>query len=150
MRKKFTKSSRSYRRGIRPVTASKRVRSGRRIMASTSGTYDYLEAMVNNIKDVFDDFGWDYEDRDDLEQQMYDDLWDEDSVTGNGSGSYWFDREKARDAVRGNEELLADALEEFEGDYRKALTKPEYADVTIRCYLLGQAISQALDELGIR
>ena len=26
----------------------------------------------------------------------------------------------------------------------------EYWDVTIRCYLLGQAIGQALDELGIQ
>ena len=155
MRKRIAKSSR---RGFRSVTASKRVRAGRkvmgrRIMASTSGTYDYLAEMIDDIKNVFDDYDWEYEDRDDLEQQMNDDLWDADSVTGNGSGSYWLDREKARDAIRGNEDLLIEAIEEFGNstdDYKKALTEPEWADVTIRCYLLGQAIGQVLDDMGIR
>ena len=155
MRKRIAKSSR---RGFRSVTASKRVRAGRkvmgrRIMASTSGTYDYLAEMIDDIKNVFDDYDWEYEDRDDLEQQMNDDLWDSDSVTGNGSGSYWLDREKARDAIRGNEDLLIEAIEEFGNstdDYKKALTEPEWADVTIRCYLLGQAIGQVLDDMGIR
>jgi hypothetical protein len=118
-----------------------------------SGGYDYLTEMVDAIKDRFDEYDWDYEDRDELEEQMNDDLWTDDSVTGNGSGSYWFDREKARDAIRGNEDLLVEAIEEFgdsASDYKKALTDPEWADVTIRCYLLGQAIGQALDDMGIR
>jgi hypothetical protein len=117
--------------------------------------YNYVEEMkdiiVENFDDWKDDMDWDTEDRDDLEQTMYDDLWVEDAVTGNGSGSFFFNSEKAREAVRGNEEDLADAVEEFGGDpesYKKALTDPEWADVTLRCYFLGQAISEALDELG--
>lgn len=141
---------RNRRRFVKASTLGRR----RAIKASYSGTaYDYLREMVDDIKDNFDDYDFEYEDRDDLAEQMNDTLWAEDSITGNGSGSYFFDREKARDAVRGNEDLLVEAIEEFGDrpeDYKKALTDPEWADVTIRCYMLGQAIDRALDEMGIR
>lgn len=117
--------------------------------------YDYVKEMkdiiVENFEDWKDDMDWDTDDRDSLEESMNDDLWAEDSVTGNGSGSFFFNREEARDAVRGNEDDLVEAIEEFGNDiesYKKALTDPEWADVTLRCYFLGQAISEALDELG--
>lgn len=115
--------------------------------------YDYMEALVSDIKDIWEDAdAWqEIEDRDELEETMNDELWVEDSVTGNGSGSYFFNSEEARDAIRGNEDLLVEAIEEFGNnleDYKKALTDPEWADVTIRCYLLGQAIGQFLDEIG--
>lgn len=113
--------------------------------------YDYMDAMVEDIMNVFDDYDWDTDDRDSLYEQMHDVLWVDDSVTGNGSGSYFFDRGEARDAIRGNEETLIEAIEEFGGDpkdYKKALTDPEWADVTIRCYLLDQAIDRVLDNLG--
>ena len=146
------------------VSANRRVRAGRKInatnrkvgrgiMASTFGGYDYLESMVQNIIDNFDEYNWEYEDRDELEEQMNDDLWDADEITGNASGSYFFNAAKARDAIRGNEDLLIEAIEEFGDrpeDYKKALTEPEWADVTIRCYMLGQAIGEALDRMGIR
>ena len=134
------------------VNASKSIRRGRKIMASTSGAYDYLKEMVDDIIDRFDEYDFEYDDREELEERMNDAFWTDDSVTGNGSGSYFFNREKARDAVRGNEDLLVEAIEEFgdsTGDYKKALTEPEWADVTIRCYLLGQAIGEALDRMGI-
>ena len=149
MRKRFSKAPK---RAFRSVNANRGVRRGRKIMASTSGVYNYFEEMTDAIVDKFDEYDFDYEDRDDLEQQMNDDLWTDDDITGNGSGSFWMNREKARDAVRGNEDLLVEAIEEFgnsPGDYKKALTDPEWADVTIRCYLLGQAIGEALDRMGI-
>lgn len=115
--------------------------------------YNYMESMVSSIMDAFNEYeDWaEIEDREDLEEQMYEDLWVDDSVTGNGSGSYWFNREKAREALRGNEDLLVEAIEEFGDnleDYKKALTESETADVYIRCYLLSQAISKVLDDLG--
>ena len=125
----------------------------RYVKASAGSHYDYLESMVDSILDVFDEYEWEYDDRDELYEQMNDDLWTDDSVTGNGSGSYFMNAEEARDAIRGNEELLIEAIEEFGNelsDYKKALTEPEWADVTIRCYLLGQAIDKALDKLGIK
>lgn len=80
--------------------------------------------------------------KDAMYERVYDECWIADSVTGNGSGSFTCDREKARECVRGNEELLVQALEEFEGDYKRALTDPEYADVTIRCYILGEIVGE--------
>jgi hypothetical protein len=85
--------------------------------------------------------------RDDLEENLNDKLWIEDSVTGNASGSYYCNTWKAEEAISHNWDLLREALEEF-GDSGDALERgAEYCDVTIRCYVLGAAISAALDEL---
>ena len=115
--------------------------------------YDYIENMMNDIRSYIEEninaADW-TEDRDGLEEQLNDDLFVEDSITGNASGSFYCNASKAREAVSGNEDLLIDALECF-GDepesYKKALQSPEYADVTIRCYCLGEALHEVLDEL---
>lgn len=117
-------------------------------------TYDYRRAMVQDIKDVIEDYDYsDCSDLDDAYEKLNDDLWINDSVTGNGSGSYTFSSEKAREYVAGNEELLVDAMEEFGSgpdQYKEALTNPEYADVTIRCYLLNEMIGIALEDPKVR
>ena len=92
------------------------------------------------------------EDRDEWETELNDTLWVEDSVTGNASGSYTFNRYMAREYVIGNIEILADALRDFctepkEIGERFLNEEWEYFDVTIRCFLLGGAIVHALDEL---
>ena len=78
---------------------------------------------------------------DELSEYLNDELFVSDSVTGNGSGSYWFSRYKAQLAIIGNMDLLGDAIAEFDADVKKCLD-PESADVTIRCYLLGSAIAE--------
>lgn len=54
--------------------------------------YDYREAMTEDVKEWIkenvDLTEW-TEDREGLEQQLNDDLWTEDSITGNASGSYY-------------------------------------------------------------
>lgn len=85
-------------------------------------------------------------DRDDLTDWMRDELWAEDSVTGNASGSYFCNAWRAEEAICHNFDLLQDALDEFGCDLN-SLTGAEGADVTIRCYLLGECISQALYEM---
>ena len=149
MRKRFTKAPK---RALRSVSASKSMRRGRKIMASTAGKYDYLEAMVDDIMDLISINDYEYEDRYELEEQLNDDLWIDNNVTGNGGANYFNTDDEARDAIRGNEDLLIEAIEEFGDDaesYKKALKDPNYADTTIRCYLLGQAIGEALDRMGI-
>ena len=115
--------------------------------------YDYLESMKEDIKNYIeenkenDSYNWD--NLEEVKELLYDDLWIDDSVTGNGSGSYYCNSYKAREALQGNEDLLIEALEEFGNDaesYKRSLTDPEFADVTIRCYLLSQAIDEALKE----
>ena len=92
------------------------------------------------------------ENREEWEQKLNDDLWVEDSVTGNASGSYTFNRCQAREYVVEWLDVLKDALDDF-GTPSETIANNflneewEYFDVTIRCYLLGGAIVHALDEL---
>lgn len=114
--------------------------------------YNYLEAITEDVKEYINnevDFS-DYSDRNELEDHLVDELWTVDSVTGNGSGSYTFNRYEAEEHLAHNLDLLAEALEEYGcEDYKKYLEDPEAADVTIRCYLLNEAIYNALNELDI-
>lgn len=118
--------------------------------------YNYLE----NIKaDVLDYIKENYEEEDfaNLDyNELYDEMFIADSVTGNGSGSYTFNTWKAEENISHNMDLLVDALEEFgyltidglNEVIRKIRSNgAEWADVTIRCYLLGQALQEVLEEL---
>lgn len=113
--------------------------------------YDYREAMTKDvkewIKENIDLTEW-TEDREGLEQQLNDDLWTEDSITGNASGSYYCNSYKAEESIAHNWDLLNEALDEFEQNNINVIEKgAEWADVTIRCYLLGFVISDVLDEM---
>lgn len=116
--------------------------------------YNYLEAMKEDIKEYINNEInlADFADRDELESSLNDDLFTEDSVTGNASGSYTFSRAQAQEYVTDNIDLLKDACEEFGTDDATVgewfLSEDwEQMDVTIRCYLLGQAISEVLDDI---
>ena len=111
--------------------------------------YDYLEAVTNDVKEYINSEieMSDYSDRDELEEYLNEHLFCEDSVTGNASGSYTFNAWQAEENICHNLDLLGEALAEFGGDASDLLKSAESCDVTIRCYLLGQAISAALDEL---
>ena len=115
--------------------------------------YNYLESMKEDIKNYIeenkDNESYNWDNLEEVKELLYDDLWIDDSVTGNASGSYYCNSYKARESLAGNEDLLVEALEEFGNDaesYKRSLTDPEFADVTIRCYLLSQAIDEALKE----
>lgn len=97
--------------------------------------YDYLEQVTADVRDY-------------VEQEIDLTEWTCDSVTGNASGSYYCNTWKAEEALAHNWDLLAEALEEFGQDGTDVLKKgAEAMDVTIRCYLLGQAIAAVLDDL---
>lgn len=113
--------------------------------------YDYREAVRKDILEYLREYGHDYDglSREDAEETLYDTLWVEDSVTGNGSGSYTFNTNKAEEYLCGNWDLIQEIVDEFDIDMRKG---PEYIDVSIRCYLLGEELNDALneaDELGL-
>lgn len=114
-----------------------------------SERYDYLEQVTSDAKEaILENMEyWDFNDRDELEQVAIDELLTDDSVTGNASGSYYCNAWKAEEALSHNWDLLADAIEEFDGGTDILRQGAEACDVTIRCYLLGQAVSNALDEL---
>lgn len=111
--------------------------------------YNYMEAMTENIKEYIKNEVTlsDYSDRDELEEYLNDTLWTEDSITGNASGSYTFNAYKAEEYICHNLDLLNEAVQEF-GYTENVLEKgAEWCDVTIRCYLLGQAIVNVLDDM---
>ena len=118
--------------------------------------YNYLEAVTNDAKTaILENMDmWEWHNREELEENANDWLWTADEVTGNGSGSYTFNREAAKEYVTRSDDgmdTLRDAVREFDCEHEafsELLEENwEYLDVIIRCYLLRQAISAAIDEL---
>jgi GNAT superfamily N-acetyltransferase len=121
-----------------------------------TNSYNYLQHLEEDIENVLGDY-LDIENIDDcemsratVENMLYENLWTDDSVTGNGLGSYTFNAALAEEYLEGNWELASEAYREFGYDEEDIFAKgPEAADVTIRCYLLSQAISNVLDSIGL-
>ena len=115
-----------------------------------ANNYNYLEAVAEDVREYITneiDLNEWRGDRDGLEEKLNDDLWTVDSVTGNASGSYTFSTWQAEEYLAHNWDVLEEALAEF-GNTENPIEKgAEWCDVTIRCYLLGQAIAEVLDDL---
>ena len=111
--------------------------------------YNYMEAMKEDIKEYIDNEInlKDFSNRDELEEKLNEDLWVADSVTGNASGSYYCNSWKAEEAICHNLDLLGEAMSEFGCEADLLEKGAEWADVTIRCYLLGQVIGEVLDDM---
>lgn len=112
--------------------------------------YDYRKNVKDDVKTYIkeNEIHWTEDDRDDVQNDVNEQCWVADSVTGNGSGSYTFNTWQAEENVCHNTDLLAEALEEWGQQGENILENgAEWADVTIRCYLLGECIGTAMDEL---
>ena len=119
--------------------------------------YSYLESMKNDIREAIE-YDYDIEEyrgnRRELEDKLNDDFWADDSITGNGcSGEYASSIEEAKSYVMDNIPLLIYAMRDFCVDYDavgKRFMEEDwhYFDASIRCWMLGQAISEVLDEIG--
>lgn len=114
--------------------------------------YDYRESVKLDVSEwvLYNVNMEDWkENRDGLEEYLNETLWTEDSVTGNASGSYTCNTWKAEENLCHNWELIEEVASEFgcepivSSGYENG---PEWWDVTIRCYLLGQAIAEVLDD----
>ena len=117
---------------------------------------NYIEAVtedaVQYIRDNYtaEEIAEKLTDREEFADTLNDEMWIADEVTGNGSGSYTFDRAQAREYVLADIDTVREAIREFcvEADTiaEKFLGEDwEYFDVTARCYVLRQAIDAALD-----
>ena len=102
--------------------------------------YNYYEEIKEDVKEYLKNT-----DERDFDV-LYDDMFVDDSITGNASGSYTFSTWQAEENLCHNLDLLKEALEGF-GINLNYLESPEACDVTIRCYLLGQVLQEVLDEL---
>lgn len=112
--------------------------------------YNYREEIRQDIRNYIEEnicFN-EFESIEALEEHLYEALWTNDRVTGNGSGSYTFDTYEAGQNLIMNFDLLAEAIGEFGGDYEGAIKSgEEHCDVTIRCYLLGECLGDVMREI---
>ena len=112
--------------------------------------YNYLESIKNDIREYLMSEGINASeyDKDELCDRLCDELWTVDSVTGNASGSYTLNTWEAEQNLCHNLDLLGEALTEFGCSADYLVTHgAEAADVTIRCYLLSQAVWEVLDDI---
>lgn len=119
--------------------------------------YNYKMAVLEDVQEAVEEYMY-YngvtpediaENRDYYEEKIYEQLFTDDSVTGNGSGSYTFSTYQAEQNLSGNWRLMLEAGREFGMDHIEISdgykNGAEYWDVTIRCYLLGECVSEVLD-----
>ena len=102
--------------------------------------YNYYKAMKEDVKNYLE------ENNLQLNEDTYNDIYDEmfisDEITGNASGSYTFSTYQAEENICHNMDLLQEACDEFCCEPK--LDNAEWCDVTIRCYLLGQVLSEMM------
>lgn len=117
--------------------------------------YDYYRVVKEDLKSYIKEcMEYDGTTREDFIdgtwEGLYDNYYDRafmsDSVTGNASGSYTFNTWRAEENVCHNLDLAFEAYEEFGHDGIKA-EYVEEIDVTIRCYVLGRVLPDAIEEL---
>ena len=113
--------------------------------------YDYYKNVREDIKQRLNE--WldfdrinDYSDIDEVISAVYDDFFNSDSITGNGSGSYTFNSWAAEENLCHNMDLLKEALDELGGELNDYIDSAEACDVTIRCYVLGQLVGEVVKE----
>lgn len=118
------------------------------------GSYNYKEAVVEDVYDylVENEITWSSYNRDRVESNLQDELFVS-RVTGNDSGSYTYNSNRAREYFQGDRksmQYIRGLVSEF-GDSEDSLAEHfmnedwEWFDVSIRCYLLYGAISDAMD-----
>lgn len=107
--------------------------------------YDYRKALYEDIQEYIKENGIDIT-REDIADTLHDDLWTEDSVTGNASGSYFCNTWAAEEALCHNWDLIKEVVSEFGFEFIKK-GGAEALDVGIRCYLLGEVIGKVLEDM---
>lgn len=116
-------------------------------------TYSYPENVKNDIKEYINDeldtgtFGLLVQGDEDTIEDIRDTLFNEDSVTGNMSGSYTMNTRKAEENLVGNWDLLEEAINEFDLHVNPIKKGGEWCDSLIRCYLVDWCFSEALKEI---
>jgi len=118
--------------------------------------YDYRQAMINDIKNYIIENNWvEKQDKDlsyeELLENLTDELWGEDKITGNGLHGY-ASEEECQEYIASNLTLYFEAANEFEafpnsGSPWIYKNPAKYMDATIRCYLLRECVDEACNQL---
>lgn len=113
--------------------------------------YDYYRTVKEDaINYIIESLEWNEITAEELdeekEQEILDNAFVSDSVTGNASGSYTFNRWQAEENICHNMDLALEAYQTF-GYEGITDDEAERIDVTIRCYVLYEVWSDALEEV---
>ena len=117
-------------------------------------TYDYLKQESEDVIDFIQENYTIQEQRrllnskdNDAIESLYERLFNEDCVTGNGSGSYTFNTLQAERNLVGNWDILRTAIDELDPSFDAIHKGAEACDVLVRIYLLPTAIDDAITKL---
>ena len=116
-------------------------------------TYSYPQHVKEDIEDYINDeldtgtFGLLVQGDEDTIEDIRDTLFNEDSVTGNMSGSYTMNTRKAEENLIGNWDLLEEAINEFDLHVNPIKKGAEWCDSVIRCYLVDWCFTEAIKEI---
>lgn len=115
-------------------------------------TYNYRESVKEDIREALEnDYDLsEYADFEEANDRLHDILWNDDSVTGNASGSYFCNTWKAEEALNHNWDEIVKAAEFFGTDPIISdgwENGAEYWDVSIRCMYLGECLYEVLEEI---
>lgn len=102
-------------------------------------TYNYYNEVKQSVLDFMKACNYTIENID--QNTLYDECFIDDSVTGNASGSFFFNSFEAENAICHNWQLIGEAWDEFCLDAKELARGPEFIDVTLRCYVLGSVIA---------
>ena len=112
--------------------------------------YDYDQAVYDDVwswvKEKLDNDELPHLTKDKLKEWLEEKLYTNDDVTGNGSGSYTFNRYTAEKYICHNIEYIFDKIKEigYIADESSVLDAEEL-DVTMRCALLNEAIDKVVE-----
>lgn len=110
--------------------------------------YDYNFNVKSDVQDYARNNFTTTGDRDRDREDLHDQCFTSDSVTGNASGSYFCNAWRAGECLMGNWDLLIEACDALAQDIGEAVRGgEEFCDVMIRCYVLGEAVEAVIDEL---
>ena len=111
--------------------------------------YNYHIAVKDDIREyIKENYGTVTEE---MRSDVFDEVLDDDSVTGNASGSYTMNRAIAKEYIIENIDLLNRAVDEYGFDKKdigeQFLSEQwEYLDVLIRLYLVGEYFDDIFSE----
>lgn len=107
---------------------------------------EVLQAVEDAVKDGYSPEDLEPVDLEDYAEKLNNVLWVDDGVTGNASGSFFCNAYKAEEALVGNWDLAAEALEDFCCDVNPFEKGAEWVDVIIRCYWLRECIANYIEQ----
>lgn len=119
--------------------------------------YNYEAEVANDIQRWMDDNSFDlssFSDVDEVAEYLFNELWAEDCITGNGPNGY-ADEYSCEEYLCHNLDLLLEAIQELDimsdpfrlRSYIDNHRLARYLDCTIRCYLLDKIIYNILNDI---